>query len=352
MTAVPDPNQTFQQYIQQLLATAPTNTGFSSAFTGAGQQATQPQQQAPQTPTTNITSGLFSQYLGGGGDGGGDNGFSSPSSTGPGQGISTAAQDVGFAMMGNPSAIASGINQGLGLLGIQNPIAPLMSLAVKGIGTGIINNQIDAISNSFGAMSDIGAIGLGGVGSISDANGNISSISNQAMVDAYDMGMFGTTGAGLAGGTSAMGPTGGISEGFDGSPSAPSAGVGAQEGFDGSPGDGGGGGGGSKIICTAMNQSYGFGSFRQAIWLRYSADHMTKEHEVGYHTLFLPLVDAAYKQDKWYSKPLRKILEHGARHRTSDLRAEMRGTKRDVLGRIYRTIFEPLCYVVGKIKTL
>jgi hypothetical protein len=208
LTAVPDPNQTFQQYIQQLLTTAPTNKGFSSAFTGAGQQATQ--QGQVNTPTTGITEGLFSKYLSDSGGGGG----SGTSSSGPGQGISTAAQNAGFAMMANPSAIATGINQGLGLLGIQNPIAPLMSLAVQGLGTGIVNNQIDAISNSFGAMSDIGAMGLGGVGSISDANGNISSISNQAMVDAFDMGMFGITGTGLAasGGGGDSGDAGGVGD--------------------------------------------------------------------------------------------------------------------------------------------
>ena len=104
---------------------------------------------------------------------------------------------------------------------------------------------------------------------------------------------------------------------------------------------------GSKIVCTAMNHAYGFGSYRNAIWLKYSAQHMTKAHEVGYHALFLPLVDAAYKRG---NKPLRKVLEHIARHRTADLRAEMRGTKRDALGRFYRLIFEPVCYLVGKAK--
>jgi hypothetical protein len=112
-------------------------------------------------------------------------------------------------------------------------------------------------------------------------------------------------------------------------------------------GDSGGGGGGGKIVCTAMNESYGFGSYRNAIWLKYSADKMTKAHEAGYHALFLPLVDLAYKRN---NKPVRIALEHIARHRTTDLRAEMRNTKRDKLGRAYRFMLEPLCYVVGKIK--
>lgn len=113
----------------------------------------------------------------------------------------------------------------------------------------------------------------------------------------------------------------------------------------------GGGGGGSKIICTAMNEAYGFGSYRNSIWIKYSQEHMTKAHEVGYHTLFLPLVNYAfYSNNGMSNRILRKILEHGTRHRTKDLRAEMKNRKRDPLGRFYRAIFEPLCYIVGKIK--
>lgn len=112
-------------------------------------------------------------------------------------------------------------------------------------------------------------------------------------------------------------------------------------------GGGGGGGGGAKIVCTAMNQAYGFGSFRNAIWLRYSEKNLTKAHEIGYHTLFKPLVKLGYEKDV---KVVRVVLEHIARHRSTDLRAEMRGLKRDKLGRMYRLVLEPLCYLVGKIK--
>jgi trimeric autotransporter adhesin len=114
---------------------------------------------------------------------------------------------------------------------------------------------------------------------------------------------------------------------------------------------GGGGGSGDKIICTAMNEAYGFGSFRNAIWIKYSNQHLTKEHEKGYHALFLPLVDYGFKQgDGTMNKIVRKVLEWGTRHRSTDLRAEMRGKKRDTTGRIIRAIFEPLCYFVGKYK--
>ena len=109
--------------------------------------------------------------------------------------------------------------------------------------------------------------------------------------------------------------------------------------------------GGGKIICTAMNQAYGFGSFRNAIWLKYSQEKLKKEHEVGYHTLFLPLVKISYKMgNKWYNKAVRTVLEHLVKHRTKDIYQESKGKKRDTLGRIYRAIFEPLCYLVGKIK--
>ena len=111
----------------------------------------------------------------------------------------------------------------------------------------------------------------------------------------------------------------------------------------------GDGGDSSKIICTAMNASYGFGSYRQAIWLQYSEKHLTPWHEKGYHKIFLPLVDRAYNRGDKNSKIIRAILEHGTRHRTADLRAEMQGKKRDTLGRIYRSIFEPICYIAGRL---
>jgi len=108
---------------------------------------------------------------------------------------------------------------------------------------------------------------------------------------------------------------------------------------------------GGKIICTAMNQAYGFGSFRNAVWLKYSQEKLTKEHEVGYHAMFLPLVKISYKMgNKWYNKAVRAVLEHLVKHRTKDIYQESKGKKRDTLGRIYRNIFEPLCYLVGKIK--
>jgi hypothetical protein len=110
-------------------------------------------------------------------------------------------------------------------------------------------------------------------------------------------------------------------------------------------------GGGGKIVCTMMNeQAYGFGSFRNAIWLKHSENMPNaKVYEKGYHTLFLPLVDFAKGKGK-LNITIRNVLAHIARHRTADIYKQMRGNKRDTLGRIYRFILEPICYLTGKMK--
>ena len=96
-----------------------------------------------------------------------------------------------------------------------------------------------------------------------------------------------------------------------------------------------------KIVCTMMNESYGFGSFRNKIWLRQSKN-LAPEYQIGYHKIFLPLVKLSKK-----NIVLKKILEHIAVHRTIDIRQEARG-KKHMLGRVYRKILEPICYWVGK----
>jgi hypothetical protein len=95
----------------------------------------------------------------------------------------------------------------------------------------------------------------------------------------------------------------------------------------------------SKIVCTAMNNEYGFGSFRQAIWLAQSKD-LDPAYEKGYHALFLPLVTYAYKsgEKSALQRILRGVLEHIARHRTADIWKQKRGKNRDNIGMIYRAI--------------
>jgi len=113
-------------------------------------------------------------------------------------------------------------------------------------------------------------------------------------------------------------------------------------------GAGSGGKSSGKIVCTMMNESYGFGNFRNKIWLKHSRD-LPKEYEVGYHTIFLPLVKFAKGKGK-LNKIVKKTLEHIARHRTYDLKQEMKG-KTHLLGRAYRKALEPLCFITGKIKS-
>ena len=106
-------------------------------------------------------------------------------------------------------------------------------------------------------------------------------------------------------------------------------------------GDGGGSGGNTKIVCTMMNESYGFGSFRNKIWMKFHKD-LSPEYQKGYHKLFLPLVKIAKT-----NKVVKKVLEHIAVHSTIDMRQATRG-KTHLLGRVYRKILLPICYIVGK----
>ena len=105
-----------------------------------------------------------------------------------------------------------------------------------------------------------------------------------------------------------------------------------------------------KIICTAMNEAYGFGSFRQKIWLQQSAS-LSKAHEVGYHAMCRPLVKYIYRSGStnWLKDVLRAVMEHIVKHRTADIWKQKKG-KRDTLGMIYRNIFEPLVYAIGRLK--
>jgi len=112
------------------------------------------------------------------------------------------------------------------------------------------------------------------------------------------------------------------------------------------PGEGGGSQAtGGKIVCTMMNESYGFGSFRNKIWMKFHGD-IAPEYQKGYHKLFLPLVKYA-KQKGIINKIIKNVLEHIAVHSTIDMRQTLRG-KRHTLGRLYRKVILPLCYWAGK----
>tara|TARA_R110002167_G_scaffold35151_1_gene111990 strand:- start:840 stop:2360 length:1521 start_codon:yes stop_codon:yes gene_type:complete len=105
---------------------------------------------------------------------------------------------------------------------------------------------------------------------------------------------------------------------------------------------------GGKIVCTAMNNAYGFGSFRQTIWLKHSRN-LDPAYQLGYHKLFRPLIKYAYTEDSLPNRIVKKWLEGVAKRRTADIWLQHRGKKRYLGGRIERAILEPICYIVGKL---
>lgn len=112
---------------------------------------------------------------------------------------------------------------------------------------------------------------------------------------------------------------------------------------------GGSDGGSNKIVCTAMNEAYGFGSFRQKIWLAHS-HNLSPEYQIGYHAIFLPWVRHMYGADTrntFSAKAMRWWGEGFARRRTADIWAESRGRKRKLSVIVERKILESLCYVTG-----
>jgi hypothetical protein len=131
----------------------------------------------PTVPTTGGDSG------GGGGTptGGGN---TDGSAVGGGQGISNTAIDAGLAAMAfGQSTVGKVVSSILGI--------PASTIA-NTLGAAVVDQQMDAISASFGAMSDASTLG-GQLGTVSDESGNISTVSNQAITDAFDQATFGTT---------------------------------------------------------------------------------------------------------------------------------------------------------------
>ena len=100
---------------------------------------------------------------------------------------------------------------------------------------------------------------------------------------------------------------------------------------------------GGKIICTAMNQMYGFGSYRNALWMQYQKSHMAaEEYQLGYHKLIMPLVKKMPT-----NKTIRTILERIARRRTINMRKELRGQKLPLYYRLMKYTVRPLFFAVG-----
>ena len=103
-----------------------------------------------------------------------------------------------------------------------------------------------------------------------------------------------------------------------------------------------------KIICTEMYRQTNLNDWKEAmkLWYIFQKKHLTPTHQVGYHFLFKPFVEGMKK-----SKILTAIGSHFAKQRTKDIKHIMFGTKFSLLGRIYRIIIEPTCYIAGLLLT-
>lgn len=108
-------------------------------------------------------------------------------------------------------------------------------------------------------------------------------------------------------------------------------------------------GGGGKIICTAMNEMYGLPYRENKIWLQYSNTHLTAYHQIGYHKVFLPLVDYGFNSGNgWSNLIMRDILIWIGKNRTADIQNELLGKKRNNFHRMLRAIIEPTLAALGK----
>lgn len=226
---------------------------------------------------------------------------------------------------------------GMGDVGVsaaQGSTGPSTSNGTIGFG--------QAFADAFSANPMMAAVPFGTLALAAIAANNMDAPDSSTAVDAGSVGSAdASAGIGDSSATS-----------VDGISASDAAAMGDAFSFSGDGGDGGGGGGGGgggKIVCTAMNQAYGFGSFRQAIWLEYSAKRLTKQHERGYHRIFKPLVKYAFHSGNGNTKQtVRRFLEWVMRLRTADLRAEMRGRNPHPVRRIIRRASEHICYMVGK----
>jgi len=105
-------------------------------------------------------------------------------------------------------------------------------------------------------------------------------------------------------------------------------------------------GGGGKIVCTAMYKTTGLEEWKKHIrvWQIFERKYLTPYHEKGYHILFKPFVKGMHK-----SNIIKALGAHVAKHRTQDLKHIMFNSKPSWIGRIYRKILEPICYLVGRL---
>lgn len=154
-------------------------------------------QDATSKASGGLLTGLFPEYADRMGGGGGDSGMpsvnsgSAPRYSNPRGNFASAESVLGSQQFAQD---LSGMGRGLGQVGsaVLGPAGMLLGLAPRAAEY-YSNRQWDSFNR--GQDSDAAvraeAMGLGGMGTYSDRQGNLGTISNQALIDAYDREVFG-----------------------------------------------------------------------------------------------------------------------------------------------------------------
>lgn len=214
--------------------------------------------------------------------------------------------------------------------------------AASAVGT-VASNAIGVPGLSIGLTAANN--GLNGIAS-SNAAANAAAMDATMDAAAAPDATAASVGAAAAAAAAAAGNSGAAASVGNGTTGSPGGNTGAEG--DASGGSGGGGGGG-KIICTAMNDLYGLPYRENKIWTKYAKTHLTPEHQIGYHKVFLPLVDYGFKQgDGLGNRLVRAVLIWIGKNRTADIINELEGKPRNPVHRFLRAVAEPTLAAIGK----
>jgi len=119
--------------------------------------------------------------------------------------------------------------------------------------------------------------------------------------------------------------------------------MGSNSGMSG-PGDMGGGDDNGKIVCTAINLTYGLPMYTNKVWLAYNRKHnLDGAWELGYHKLFYPLVKRMNN-----NRLIHNFLIWFAKTRTHGVKEHMRGNKFTVRTLFLKPVLGSIVYLTGK----
>jgi hypothetical protein len=234
-----DPDETFKMYVDRLMKAKPR---FGGTFATPPQQG----QDATAKATGGLLTGLFPEYADRMGGGGSDmpsvNSGSAPRYSNPRGNFASAegvfrAQDIADFFAG-PGQLARA----------AGPVGMLLAGLGKWGSERYANSQWDSFNRGIDsdATARAEAMSLGGMGTYSDQQGNLGTVSNQALIDAYDRETFGVTGANL---DSERNPSAPVSYDF------------AYAGDNSGGGGGGGGDYGSFSDGAAADAAGGYGGY-------------------------------------------------------------------------------------------